>query len=193
METYEDGVEILVPASAAELEAWFEEHHGVRTALWVKMAKKHTGIPSLTWEELVEQALCFGWIDGQRRGFDESWFVQKVTPRRPRSLWSQVNVGKAQALIEAGRMRPRGLVEVEAARTDGRWDAAYASPKNATTPPDLVEALAANPAARAFYETLGKSDQYALYFRLVTARTEKTRLARLERFVATMAEGRKIN
>ncbi|NGO80933.1 OmdA domain containing protein [Streptomyces sp. YC504] len=192
METY-DGAELLIPAAASALEAWLDEHHETRTVLWVKMAKKHTGIPSLTWEELVEQALCFGWIDGQRRGFDESWFVQKVTPRRPRSLWSQVNVGKAQALIAAGRMRPRGLAEVESARTDGRWEAAYASQKNATAPPDLVEALDANPAARAFYETLGKSDQYALYFGLVTARTEKTRLARLERFVATMAEGRKAN
>ncbi|MBC9713999.1 YdeI/OmpD-associated family protein [Streptomyces sp. TRM66268-LWL] len=192
METY-DGAELLTPAAASVLEAWLDEHHEARTVLWVKMAKKHTGIPSITWEELVEQVLCFGWIDGQRRGFDDTYFVQKVTPRRARSLWSEVNVGKAQALIDAGRMRPRGLAEVEAARTDGRWDAAYASPKNAAAPPDLVAALDANPAARAFYETLGKSDQYAVYFRLVTARTEKTRLARLERFVTSMAEGRKIN
>ncbi|WP_199552408.1 YdeI family protein [Streptomyces sp. N35] len=193
MQTYEDGVEILVPASAAELEAWLDEHHGERTALWVKIAKKHTGIPSLTWDEMVDTVLCFGWIDGLRRGFDDTYFLQRTTPRRPRSPWSQVNVNKAEALIAAGRMRPRGLAEVESARTDGRWEAAYASQKNATAPPDLVEALDANPAARAFYETLGKADQYALYFRLVTARTEKTRLARLERFVATMAEGRKVN
>ncbi|MFI6943871.1 YdeI family protein [Streptomyces sp. NPDC050418] len=193
METNEDGVEILVPASAAELAAWLDEHHTDRTALWVKVAKKHTGIPSLTWEEMVDTVLCFGWIDGLRRGFDASYFLQRTTPRRPRSPWSQVNVDKAEALIEAGLMRPRGLAEVEAARKDGRWESAYASQKNATAPPDLVEALDANPAARAFYETLGKSDQYALYFRLVTARTPKTRLARLERFVATMAEGRKIN
>lgn len=187
MQKHEDGVEILVPASPAELEAWLEEHHGEKAALWVKIAKKHTGIFSLTWEEMVDTVLCFGWIDGQRRGFDDSYFLQRTTPRRPRSAWSQVNVDKAEALIAAGRMRPRGLAEAEAARADGRWETAYASQKNATAPPDLIEALDANPAARVFYDTLGKSDQFALYLGLVTARTEKTRLARLERMVASMA------
>ncbi len=186
MEEHEDGVEILVPASQAELEAWLDAHHGERTALWVKIAKKHTGIPSLTWEEMVDTVLCFGWIDGLRRGFDDTYFLQRTTPRSPRSAWSQVNVAKAEALIAAGRMRPRGLAEIEAARADGRWETAYASQKNATAPPDLVEALDANPAARAFYEKLSKSDQFALYLRLVTARTKKTRLARLERMMAAM-------
>ncbi|MFE1539252.1 YdeI family protein [Streptomyces microflavus] len=189
MQEYEDGVEILVPASPAELEAWFDTHHGERTALWVKIAKKHTGVPSLTWEEMVDTVLCFGWIDGLRRGFDDTYFLQRTTPRSPRSAWSQVNVAKAEALIAAGRMRPRGLAEIEAARADGRWEAAYASQRNATAPPDLVAALGANPAARAFYETLGKSDRFALYLRLATARTEKTRLARLERMTAAMARG----
>lgn len=189
MQEYEDGVEILVPASPAELEAWLDTHHGERTALWVKIAKKHTGIPSLTWEEMVDTVLCFGWIDGLRRGFDSTYFLQRTTPRSPRSAWSQVNVAKAEALIAAGRMRHRGLAEIEAARADGRWEAAYASQRNATAPPDLVEALGANPAARVFYETLSKSDQFALYLRLVAARTEKTRLARLERMTAAMARG----
>jgi uncharacterized protein YdeI (YjbR/CyaY-like superfamily) len=187
MPKYEDGVEILAPASPAELEAWLDAHHGERAGLWVKIAKKHTGIPSLTWEEMVDTVLCFGWIDGLRRGFDDTYFLQRTTPRRPRSAWSQVNVDKAETLIAAGRMRPCGLAEIAAARGDGRWETAYASQKNATAPPDLVEALDANPAARAFYETLSKSDQFAVYLRLVTARTEKTRLARLERMVATMA------
>ncbi|MEU3835678.1 YdeI/OmpD-associated family protein [Streptomyces microflavus] len=189
MQEYEDGVEILVPASPAELEAWLDTYHGERTALWVKIAKKHTGIPSLTWEEMVDTVLCFGWIDGLRRGFDDTYFLQRTTPRSPRSAWSQVNVAKAEALIAAGRMRPGGLAEIEAARADGRWEAAYASQRNATAPPDLVAALGANPAARAFYETLGKSDRFALYLRLVTARTGKTRLARLERMTAAMARG----
>ncbi|MFJ8404589.1 YdeI family protein [Streptomyces microflavus] len=188
MQEYEDGVDILVPASTAELEAWLDTHHGERTALWVKIAKKHTGIPSLTWEEMVDTVLCFGWIDGLRRGFDDTYFLQRTTPRSPRSAWSQVNVAKAEALIAAGRMRPRGLAEIEAARADGRWETAYASQRNATAPPDLVEALDANPAARAFYGTLSKSDQFALYLRLVTARTKKTRLARLERMMAAMAK-----
>ncbi|AGK77025.1 OmdA domain containing protein [Streptomyces microflavus DSM 40593] len=188
MQEYEDGVDILVPASPAELEAWLDTHHGERTALWVKIAKKHTGIPSLTWEEMVDTVLCFGWIDGLRRGFDDTYFLQRTTPRSPRSAWSQVNVAKAEALIAAGRMRPRGLAEIEAARADGRWETAYASQRNATAPPDLVEALDANPAARAFYETLSKSDQFALYLRLVTARTKKTRLARLEQMMAAMAK-----
>ncbi|MCX4652206.1 YdeI/OmpD-associated family protein [Streptomyces microflavus] len=187
MQEYEDGVDILVPASPAELEAWLDTHHGERTALWVKIAKKHTGIPSLTWEEMVDTVLCFGWIDGLRRGFDDTYFLQRTTPRSPRSAWSQVNVAKAEALIAAGRMRPRGLAEIEAARADGRWETAYASQRNAAAPPDLVEALDANPAARAFYGTLSKSDQFALYLRLVTARTKKTRLARLERMMAAMA------
>lgn len=102
----------------------------------MKIAKKHTGISSLTWEEMVDTVLCFGWIDGQRRGFDDSYFLQRATPRRPRSAWSQVNVDKAEALIAAGRMRPRGLAEVEAARADGRWEMAYASQKSATAPPE---------------------------------------------------------
>ena len=187
MQKYEDGVEILVPSGPAELEAWLDVHHGERAALWVQIAKKHTGIPSLSWEEMVDTVLCFGWIDGRRHSFDDTYFLQRTTPRRPRSAWSQVNVDKAEALIAAGRMRPRGLAEIEAARADGRWETAYASQKNATAPPDLVEALDANPAAREFYETLGKSDQFALYLRLVTARTEKTRLARLERMLAAMA------
>lgn len=187
MQKHEDGVEILVPASPAELEAWLEEHHADTTALWVKIARRHTGISSLTWEEMVDTVLCFGWIDGQRRSYDDTYFLQRTTPRRPRSAWSQVNVGKAEALIAAGRMRPRGLAEVEAARADGRWESAYASQKNTTPPPDLVEALAANPAARVFYDTLGKSDRFTLHLALVTARTEKTRLARLERMVASMA------
>ncbi|MFF7255219.1 YdeI/OmpD-associated family protein [Streptomyces microflavus] len=189
MQEYEDGVEILVPASPAELEAWLDTHHGERAALWVKIAKKHTGIPSLTWEEMVDTVLCFGWIDGLRRGFDDTYFLQRTTPRSPRSAWSQVNVAKAEALIAAGRMRHCGLAEIEAARADGRWEAAYASQRNATAPPDLVAALGANPAARTFYETLGKSDRFALYLRLVTARTEKTRLTRLERMTAAMARG----
>ncbi|MFD3327283.1 YdeI family protein [Streptomyces sp. NPDC058701] len=187
MEKYKDGVEILVPASQAELEAWLDEYHGERTALWVKIAKKHTGIPSLTWGEMVDTVLCFGWIDGVRHGFDDRYFLQRTTPRRPRSRWSQVNVDKAEVLIAEGRMRPRGFTEVETARADGRWATAYASQSNATAPPDLVEALDANPTARAFYGTLGKSDRFALYLGLVSARTEKTRVARLERMVAAMA------
>ncbi|MGQ4388841.1 YdeI/OmpD-associated family protein [Streptomyces sp. SAS_270] len=192
MQKYEDGVEILVPASPAKLEAWLDTHHGERTALWVKIAKKHTGIPSLTWEEMVDTVLCFGWIDALRRGFDDTYFLQRTTPRNPRSAWSQVNVDKAKALITAGRIRPRGLAEIEAARADGRWETAYTSQKNATAPPDLVKALDANPATRAFYETLSKSDQFALYLSLVTARTEKTRLTRLERMVTAMSRPKRI-
>ena len=132
---------------AAAFEAWLEEHVEHQPGVWLKVAKKSSGIPSLTDDEAVDVGLCFGWISGQRKGLDETHYLQKYVPRRPRSRWSQVNVRKVEELLAAGRMRPAGLAEVEAARADGRWDAAYVSQKEATVPPDLAAALAASPAA----------------------------------------------
>src|SRR5215212_6897795 len=117
-----------------EFEAWLEQHHATSDGVWMRMAKKHTGVASLDWASAVEVVLCFGWIDGQSRGVDEDWFVQRFTPRRPRSTWSKVNRQKVEKLIAEGRMRPAGLAEVDRAKADGRWDAAYGSPKTATVP-----------------------------------------------------------
>lgn len=174
------------------LEAWLEEHHADSSGLWLKLAKRKSGVPSVTAAEVVDIVLCFGWIDGQRRSCDEVYYLQRITPRRRRSLWSQVNVDKVAALAAAGRMRAAGLAEVEAARADGRWDAAYPSQSRAAVPADLAAALEADEAARGFYEALGKSDRYLVILRLVTAPTPEVRAARLGRAVTAMAGGRKV-
>ncbi|MFE6165965.1 YdeI family protein [Streptomyces sp. NPDC056486] len=187
-----EGLRVMTCADVAELDAWLDEHHGSEPGAWLLIAKKATGVASVTWGEVVDVVLCHGWIDGQRRSYDDVYFLQKITRRRPRGLWSKVNVQKAEALIAAGRMRATGLAEVTAAKADGRWDAAYESQRNATVPDDLAAALAASPVARETFEGLGKSDQYVVLHRLMTAKTPATRAARLERMVATLATGEKV-
>jgi uncharacterized protein YdeI (YjbR/CyaY-like superfamily) len=184
-----NGVEIVAFADAARWEAWLAANWRRPEGVWIRMAKKASGIPSVTHAEAIEVALCWGWIDGQRRGLDATWFLQKFTPRRKRSLWSRVNVGKVEALIAAGRMRPPGLAEIEAARADGRWEAAYASARTAEVPDDLQAALASRPKARAFFDTLTGANRYAVLWRLMTAKTERTRAARLEKIVAMLESG----
>ncbi|MFB9515079.1 YdeI/OmpD-associated family protein [Streptomyces purpureus] len=188
-----DGLEVLVPTDTGVLEAWLEGHHATASGVWLMLAKKGSGVTSMTSEEVIDVALCFGWIDGQRRAYDAVHFLQKITPRRPRSLWSLVNVRKVDALTAAGRMREPGLAEVRAAQEDGRWAAAYPSQKEATVPPDLEAALAASPEARDFYDSLGKTDRYLVILRLVTARTAENRAERLTRMVAKLAAGQKIS
>lgn len=179
-------------ARSSQLEAWLEEHHAVRTGLWLKMAKRDSGVESVSAAEVVDSVLCFGWIDGQRRSFDKVYYLQRITPRRRRSAWSLINVEKVAALTEAGRMRAAGLAEVEAARSDGRWKSAYASQSRATAPADLVAALEADEPAKAFYEQLNRSDRYLVLLRLMTATTPDVRAARLRKAVASMAAGRKV-
>lgn len=183
------GIEIVAFADAAAWDAWLAEHHQRQEGVWIRMAKKASGIASVTHAEAIDVALCWGWIDGQRKGFDATWFLQRFTPRRKRSLWSRVNIGKAEALVAAGRMREPGLAEIERAKADGRWDAAYASPRAAEVPPDLAAALDANPPARAFFETLTGANRYAVLWRLMTARTERTRASRLEKMIAMLEAG----
>ncbi|HYH11610.1 MAG TPA: YdeI/OmpD-associated family protein, partial [Thermomicrobiales bacterium] len=137
----------------------------------------------------LDVALCYGWIDGQRKGLDETYFLQKFTPRRARSLWSKVNIAKVEALIEAGRMREPGFAAIEAAQADGRWDAAYESQRNATVPPDLEAALERSEAARLAFEALGKSERYYVIWQLMTARTPETRERRLRKLIASFEEG----
>ena len=188
-----DDLPVLTFASRSEWEEWLREHHAAFDGLWIKIAKKATGIDTVTHAEALEVALCYGWIDGQRDRFDESWFLQRFTPRRARSRWSQVNRAKAIELIKSGSMRPAGLREVERAKADGRWDAAYEPVRSATVPEDLERELERNPAAREFFDTLNSQNRYAILYRLADAKRPETRARRLEQFVAMLNERRTIH
>jgi uncharacterized protein YdeI (YjbR/CyaY-like superfamily) len=180
-------------AAPAELEAWLEGNHRSSQGLWLKIAKKGAAEPSVTYAEALELALCFGWIDSQKRGFDDQHFLQRFTPRRPRGRWSKINREKAEALMEAGRMRPAGLTEVEAAKADGRWEAAYEGQGTAKVPADLQRELDASPAAAEFFGELDSANRYAIVYRLEEAKKPETRARRLEKFVAMLERGEKIH
>lgn len=171
---------------------WLDEEHDRAAGIWLKFAKKNSGIPSLTYEDAVEVALCYGWIDGQMKGFDAKYWLQKFTPRRAKSIWSKINTERAERLIARGEMRPAGLREVEAAKQDGRWQAAYASQKNMTVPQDFQSALNKNKKARAFFETLTGANRYAILFRIETAKKAETRARRIEKFVEMLERGEKL-
>lgn len=188
-----DDFETITPASAEELRAWLVDNHETAPGVWVKFAKKHTGLPTPTWSETVDVVLCFGWIDGQRRGLDEDHYLQKYTPRRKRSTWSKINVEKAERLIAAGEMWPAGHAEVERAKADGRWAAAYDSPSKATVPDDLQAALDANPKAAEFFATLTGNARYAILHRVATAVKPETRARRIEKFVGMCERGEKLH
>ncbi len=181
---------ILPFASAPLWAAWLAEHHAdTPDGVWLKIAKKETGIPTVTYAQALDEALCFGWIDGQKAALDASWWLQRFTPRRPRSRWSKVNTQKALALIEAGRMMPAGLQEVEAARADGRWESAYERQSAAEVPADLQVALDANPAAAAFFATLTGANRYAVLYRIHEAKRPQTRVDRIAKYVAMLERG----
>jgi uncharacterized protein YdeI (YjbR/CyaY-like superfamily) len=184
-----DELPILPFASPEAWEAWLERHHASAAGVWLKIAKKGSGEATVTYAEALDVALCFGWIDGQKRPFDERWFLQRFTPRKPRSRWSKVNTDKAAALLAAERMRPAGLAQVEAARADGRWAAAYASQSRAAVPPDLQAALDANPRAAAFFATLRGANRYAILYRVQDAKRPETRARRIARFVGMLERG----
>lgn len=188
-----DDLPILLFASKQELEDWLEENHAGAEGLWLKIAKKGSGVESVNYAEALELALCFGWIDSQKRGFDEAFFLQRFTPRRPRGKWSQINRAKAEELIAADAMRPGGLAEVEAAKADGRWDAAYAGQRAATVPDDLRQELDRNKAANEFFTTLDSANRYAILYRLGEAKKPETRQKRLRKFVAMLERGEKIH
>ena len=178
-------------ATQAEWEGWLAAEHAVSRGIWLKMAKKSSGVESITHPEALESALCYGWIDGQRKALDERFFLQKFTPRGRRSSWSRLNREKAERLVATGRMRPAGLAEIERARSDGRWEAAYEPQSTATIPYDLRRALDARPRARAFFATLDSRNRYAILYRLQDAKKPETRARRLAGFVAMLDEGRK--
>jgi uncharacterized protein YdeI (YjbR/CyaY-like superfamily) len=179
-------------ASEREWEEWLEGNHATASGIWIKIAKKETGIESVRYPEVLESALCFGWIDGLRRSLDERFFLQKFTPRRARSKWSKVNREKVERLAAAGRMRTAGLAEVDRAKADGRWDAAYDSPGRIAVPEDLQRELDARPQAKAFFEQLNSQNRYAILYRLHDAKRPETRAKRLAEFVAKLEAGEKI-
>jgi uncharacterized protein YdeI (YjbR/CyaY-like superfamily) len=179
-------------ASQREWDAWLDAHHTEAPGLWLKLAKKEAGIPSVTYAEALESALCYGWIDGQKAACDGQHWLQKFTPRRPKSVWSRVNREKAEALIAAGRMRPGGLRQVELARADGRWDAAYDSQRTITVPPDLQQELDRHPEAQAFFKTLNSQNRYAILYRIQSAKRPETRAARIQKFVEMLSRGETI-
>jgi uncharacterized protein YdeI (YjbR/CyaY-like superfamily) len=183
---------IMPFASREAWEAWLEEEHATSDGLWLKIAKKGSGIETVTFAEALDAALCYGWIDSQRGGFDERFFLQRFTPRKPRSEWSQVNREKVAKLMEAGRMRPAGLREVERAKADGRWDAAYEPQSAATVPEDLRLELEKNEGAREFFETLDRANRYAILHRIRDAKKPETRARRIAHYVEMLAEGKKL-
>ncbi len=184
----------LLPfASAEAFNDWLAGHHAEAPGLWLKLAKKDSGIASVTYPEALDVALCYGWIDGQKGSVDAAWWRQKFTPRGTRSLWSKINREKAEALIASGRMQPAGLAEVERARRDGRWEAAYDSQSKAEVPEDLAAALAENPAARDFFATLDSANRYAVLFRVHNAKRPETRARKITQFVEMLARGEKIH
>jgi uncharacterized protein YdeI (YjbR/CyaY-like superfamily) len=173
--------------SSAELwRAWLDANHAASDGVWLEFAKKGSGETTLTYDEALDAALAYGWIDSQVRRLDERFYLQRFTPRRARSPWSKRNRELAEAMIAAGRMQPAGLAEVERAQADGRWERAYDSPANATVPDDLQAALDASPKAAAFWETLSKQNRYAITYRLQDAKKPETRARRLEQFVAML-------
>ncbi|MFF8980317.1 YdeI family protein [Streptomyces cellulosae] len=184
---------VLGFSTQEEFEAWLEEHQGDAEGLWLKIPRKGSGLKGVDYATALESALCFGWIDGQKRSLDETYWVQRFTPRRARSRWSAVNRQKAIELTERGRMREAGLREVERAKADGRWEAAYASPRRAVVPEDLRVALdAASAGAREFFEGLDSRNRYAILHRIEEAKRAGTRAARIEKFVGMLARGEKL-
>ena len=188
-----DGDAVVAFGSVREWEEWLEDSHSSSPGVWLKIAKKGAGTPTISYAEALDIALCFGWIDGQKRALDETHWLQRFTPRRAGSRWSRINRDKASALIAAGRMRPAGLREVELAKADGRWDAAYEGQRTIAVPPDLVAALDANEAARRFFATLNSANRYAILYRIGDAKRPETRARRIADFVTMLAEHKTIH
>jgi len=180
------GAELLLPDPPA-WRAWLEEHHADTPAVWLVLTKKGGTLTTLTWQTALDEALCFGWIDGQARRRDEQSSFQRFTPRGPKSRWSLRNVEHIDRLEAEGRMTAAGRAAVEAAKADGRWEAAYAGPATAETPPDLLAAIAAVPEAQAMYDVLTSQNRYALYHRITSLKTEAARARRIEEYVAMLA------
>ncbi len=179
-------------ATPADFERWLCEHHAKASCIWVKYAKRKSGIPSIDWNQAVDVALCYGWIDGQAKSLDETYSMQRFTPRASRSKWSKLNRERIARLTKAGLMQPAGLAEVERAKADGRWEAAYDSPANAKVPDDLAKALAKSAKAKKFFDSLSSTNRFAILYRLQEAKKPETRVRRLAKFVDMLMKGEKL-
>jgi uncharacterized protein YdeI (YjbR/CyaY-like superfamily) len=168
---------------------WLAKQHATSTGLWLKLAKKDSGIPSITYEEALDVALCYGWIDGQKKGFDDKYWLQKFTPRGAKSIWSKINTEKVERLIASGEMKPAGLKAVEAAKADGRWDAAYSSQKNISIPADFQAALDKDKKAKMNFMKLKSAERYSFLFRIHNAKKPETRARKIQQFIELLAKG----
>lgn len=184
-----DGLEVHSFTDATAFEDWLEREHSEKSGLWIAIAKKASGVKSITYADALDVALCFGWIDGQRRAHDETYFLQRFTPRRARSPWSEVNREKVRVLIDAGRMRPAGQSEIDRAKKDGRWDAAYKGSRAIEIPPDLQAELDADPDAAAFFATLSSQNRYSILYRVGEAKRPETRARRIAKFMEMLRNG----
>lgn len=185
-------IPIMACQDAATWEEWVRDNYTDQKGIWLKIAKKNSGIKSVTPLDALDICLCYGWIDGQRRSYDENYYLQKYTPRRKKSLWSQVNIGKIEALTAAGRMKQPGIEAVNEAKADGRWAAAYASQREASEPEDLLTVLATNSRAKDFYETLTRAEKYSVLWRLMTAKTPQIRATRLHKMIDLLEQEQKV-
>jgi uncharacterized protein YdeI (YjbR/CyaY-like superfamily) len=179
----------LTFSTQAEWEGWLERNGSASSGVWLRLAKKSAGQTTVSYAEAVESALCYGWIDGKKQTEDEHYWLQRFTPRTAKSIWSKINKEKAEALIASGRMRPAGMREIDRARQDGRWDAAYSSPSNSTVPEDLEAALNANPKAKKHFGTLNSRNRYAILFRVQNAKKPETRARKIAEFVEMLSKG----
>src|SRR3984885_12642119 len=186
-------IDVLSPKSVKAWDAWLKVNHAGSNGVWLCIPKKGAAEKSPTYGEALDVALCYGWIDGQKNSHNESSWLQKFTPRRPRSGWSKKNTEHAERLIQAGKMKAAGRVEIEAAKKDGRWKAAYDSPSSATIPDDFLKALSRNKKAEAFFKSLNKTNLYSIAYRLQTAKTPETREKRVKTILAMMAKGEKFH
>lgn len=188
-----EDVSILLFEDKQAWAAWLKKNHGKSAGLWLRLAKKDAESGSMSYAEALELALCYGWIDGQKKSEHDGYWLQRFTPRSARSIWSKINREKALALIASGQMQPAGLQEVERAKSDGRWQAAYDSARTAVIPEDLQQALAASPAAQAFFATLNAQNRYAILFRIQTAKKAETRAKRIAAFTQMLSEQKKLH
>jgi len=192
MELFKD-VPVLLFGSQKDWHTWLADNHMHSQGVWLKHAKKSSGKQSVSYQEAIEEALCYGWIDSQKQAYDSDYYLQKFTPRGLKSIWSKINVAKVESLIKTGGMQPAGLAAVEAAKQDGRWDAAYDSPSASKIPDDFQVALDKNPQAKQFFETLNKTNAYAFCWRVQTAKKPETRQARIEKFIDMLKRGEKFH
>jgi uncharacterized protein YdeI (YjbR/CyaY-like superfamily) len=188
-----DAVKTLAFKSPADFRKWLAINHDTADGLWLRIFKKASGRKTVTYDEALDEALCFGWIDGLKKSYDELSFIQKFTPRRARSGWSKRNTVHVERLTKASLMMPAGIKAVEAAKADGRWEAAYESPRDATPPEDFLKALSRDKKAKAFFESLNKSNLYAIVYRLKTAKKPETRERRMKNILAMMSRGEKFH